>query len=69
MKIHRHIGVIQAETRLSLEEALVVAAAAGQVIHWIDERTVVLEREIARRVAEALRARQLHPRVYGGKQG
>lgn len=65
MKIHRHIGVIEAADEATLKEALALAAVQHEVLSWLAPNACVLEREAAGKVAQALRDQQLHPRVVG----
>ncbi len=68
MRIHRHVGVVEAADPETLKEALALAALQNEVLHWLGPSTVVLEREAARRLADALRDQDLHPRVIEGSR-
>lgn len=63
MRIHRHIGVIEAADEATLKEALALAAVQHEVLAWLSPSACVLERDAARKVAQALRDQDLHPRV------
>ncbi|MCK6440576.1 MAG: hypothetical protein L6Q71_10320 [Planctomycetes bacterium] len=63
MKVHKHVGVIEAADRQTLEEALAIAAAQHEVLCFLAPNVAVLERETARKVAGALTGAGMHPKV------
>lgn len=63
MKVHKHIGVIEAVDEVTLKEALALAAMQHEVLAFIAPNVAVMEREHARKVAQALRQADMHPRV------
>jgi len=63
MKIHTHVGVIEAADELTLKEALATAAVQHEVLVYLAPNVAVLECEHARKVAAALREHDLHPKV------
>lgn len=65
MRIHRHIGVVEAADEVTLREALALAAVQHEVLAWLSPTTCVLDRVAAVKVAEALRGQDLHPRIVG----
>jgi hypothetical protein len=68
MRIHRHVGVVEAADEETLKEALALAALQNEVLHWLSPTSIVLERDAARRLADALRTQDLHPRVIEGSR-
>jgi len=63
MKVHKHIGVIEAADEMTLREALTVAAVQHEVLAFLAPNVAVLECDAARKVAASLRENGLHPRV------
>ncbi len=63
MKIHQHVGVIEAADEMILREALVLADVQHAVLVWLAPNIAVLEREAAQAVAIAMRKSDLHPKV------
>lgn len=63
MKVHKHIGVIEAADEITLKEALALAAVQHEVLAFLAPNVAILERESARKVAASLRESGLHPRV------
>lgn len=63
MKVHQHIGVLEAADELVLREALALAAMQHQVLVWLAPNIVVLERDAAQQVAAAMKRSDLHPKV------
>lgn len=63
MKFHLHVGVIEAETEGSLDEALAIARCDGRVLARLAPTVAVLEREDTQLVIEALEKLGLHPKV------
>lgn len=63
MKIHKHIGVIEAVDEATLSEALALAALQHEVLEFLAPNIAVLEREHARKIASALRDIGMHPKV------
>lgn len=63
MKIHAHIGVVEAADELTLKEALAMAAVQHEVLAFLAPNVAVLETEHARKVAIALKEHDLHPKV------
>ena len=63
MKVHKHIGIIEAADEMVLREALVLAGVPSAVLVWLAPNIAVLEREAAQAVAVAMRKSDLHPKV------
>ena len=63
MKVHKHIGVIEAADEHTLQEALAVAAVQHEVLYFLAPNIAVLERETAQKIAQAMANAQLHPKV------
>ncbi len=63
MKAHKHIGIVKAADELTLKEALTLAAVQHEVLAYLAPNIAVLERETARKLADALREQDMHPKV------
>lgn len=63
MKLHLHVGVIEAETEQALIEALTIARCEARVLARIAPNVAVLERGDTQLVIEALQGLGLHPKV------
>jgi len=63
VKFHLHVGVIEAESEQSLQEALVIARCEARVLARLAPNVAVLEREDAQLLIDALEERGLHPKV------
>ena len=63
MKIHRHIGIIEASDEIALKEALTLAAVQHEVLAYLAPNVAVLEQKAARAVADELKRHDMHPKV------
>lgn len=63
MKVHKHIGVIEATDELTLQEALAIAALQHEVLVFLAPNIAVLERESAQKLAQTLVGNEMHPKV------
>jgi hypothetical protein len=63
MKLHLHVGVIEAADAETLDQVLLLAECAGRVLARLSPTLAVLEREDAELLALVLNERGLHPMV------
>ncbi len=63
MKVHKHIGVVEAVDEMTLKEALAAAAVQHEVLEFVAPNVAILERETAQKLADALRKQDMHPKV------
>lgn len=63
MKVHKHIGVVEASDELTLNEILAIAAAQHEVLAFLAPNIALMEREAATKVAQALMSHDMHPKV------
>lgn len=63
MKLHLHVGLIEAESEQALNEALAVARCEARVLARLAPNLAVLERGDTLLVIEALHNLGLHPKV------
>lgn len=63
MKVHIHVGIVEAADELTLKEALAAAALQHEVLHYLAPNVAVMERVTAKKLAETLRELDMHPKV------
>lgn len=63
MKLHLHVGVIEAENEQGLNEALAIARCDSRVLVRLAPNVAVMERGDTLLVIEALQSLGLHPKV------
>ncbi len=65
MKLHKHLGVIQALDETVLKEVLSMSALQHKVLGYLAPNIAVLEREDAVEATRVLKESNIHPRVIG----